>query len=128
MTTQRRRILIVDDDPLQVGLLGRQLANTGIAASIEGHTSTAAALASLATAIGPDTLVMLDLNMPETDGIVFLRQLAASGFSGSVVLVSGEDERIIETAARLAAAYRIDVLGSLVKPVPPSCLQAMLRR
>ena len=128
MNTHTRRILIVDDDPLQVGLLRRQILRTGIAASVEGHTVAAAALASLAAADAPETLVMLDLNMPDTDGIVFLRRLAEAGFEGGVVLVSGENERIIETAARLAAAYCIDVLGSLVKPVPPSCLQAMLRR
>ncbi|MBV2264155.1 MAG: EAL domain-containing protein [Thauera sp.] len=70
MSTPSRRIPIVDDDPLQVRLLGRQLADTGIAASIEGHT-VAAALASLGTADDPDTLVMLDLNMPDIDGLVF---------------------------------------------------------
>ena len=50
MNTHTRRILIVDDDPLQVGLLRRQIQRTGIAASVEGHTVAAAALASLAAA------------------------------------------------------------------------------
>ncbi|TXH79148.1 EAL domain-containing protein [Thauera aminoaromatica] len=70
MSTPSRHIPIVDDDPLQVRLLGRQLADTGIAVNIEGHT-VAAALASLGTPDDPDTLVMLDLNMPDIDGLAF---------------------------------------------------------
>ena len=58
MNTHTRRILIVDDDPLQVGLLRRQIQRTGIAASVEGHTVAAAALASRAAAAAPVTRVI----------------------------------------------------------------------
>ncbi len=46
-------------------------------------------------------LVLVDLNMPAMDGIIFMRRLADQGYSGAVAIVSSADERVLETAAKL---------------------------
>ena len=67
---------------------------------------------------------MLDLNMPEMDGIEFVRHLVGLHYQGSLILVSGEDERMLRTAEKLVRAHNIPILGYLHKPVKPEALVA----
>jgi EAL domain-containing protein (putative c-di-GMP-specific phosphodiesterase class I) len=64
--------------------------------------------------------------MPEMDGVELVRHLVRIGYAGSLVLVSGEDDRILQTAEKLAKAHRLRVLGALHKPVSPDQLRQML--
>lgn len=120
------RILLVDDDPFALKLLAHQLAQMGMVV-IETATSGQHALEILIRKQA-DTgdLVFLDLNMPEMDGVEFMRHLAALRFPGHLVLVSGEDRRILETATFLARTHRLNVLGHLQKPVQPAALKILL--
>ncbi len=119
-------VLLVDDEPFQLKLLQRQLAQNGITGTI-GCDATAA-LRRMDEAEAPPELVFLDLNMPDMDGVEFLRQLVKREYNGGLVLVSGEDERILDTASRLASAHRLNVLGHLHKPVDPGALTTLLHR
>ncbi|MHB1298317.1 MAG: EAL domain-containing response regulator [Gemmatimonadaceae bacterium] len=122
-----RTILVVDDEPMI--LLGmRKLLGTLGYANVETAESARAAIETMDAGQGtlPD-LVMLDLNMPEVDGMEFARGLVARGYRGHLLLVSGEDERIVRTVNQLIRAHGIDVLGQLQKPVSREGLEALLR-
>ncbi|MBW7933647.1 MAG: EAL domain-containing response regulator, partial [Gemmatimonadaceae bacterium] len=120
-------ILLIDDDPLQLKLLARTLNGLGYT-SLLGCSSAAAALSALNAPNRDIGLILLDLNMPGVDGVAFLKLLAERRAEIPVVLVSGEDERLVETAARFAAAQDIKVIGTLPKPVWPAELRAVLER
>jgi CheY-like chemotaxis protein len=105
------KIALVDDEPFMLKLLGRMLENLGCAA-LSGHVGGRAALDAFAAA-GPPDLILLDLNMPEMDGIEFVRHLVETRYAGSLILVSGEDERMLQAASKLVRAHQIRVLGHL---------------
>lgn len=118
-------ILLVDDDPFMLKLLAHQLAQFGlgdVTACERGHD----ALVVVEARRGDIELIFCDLQMPKMDGVEFVRQLVRIGFKGRLVLVSGEDARILQTAEKLAKAHKLDVLDSLQKPVSPAQLQQIL--
>lgn len=121
------RILLIDDEPFQLKLLARQLVNLG-QNSVETCTTGQEALRLLDALPTNQWLIFLDLNMPDMDGVEFIRQLVARDYHGALALFSGEDERILEMAVRLGRAHHLTVLGHLHKPIQPEVLQVVLER
>ena len=117
--------LLVDDHPFALKLLARQLAQLG-------HTAVTLceraqdALSLLENQLDEYGLVFCDLQMPGMDGVEFVRHLARIGFQGSLVLVSGEHGRVLQTVQKLAQAHNVHILTALPKPVSSERLrQAM---
>lgn len=121
------KILILDDEPFMLKLLARMLMNHGFPLVTCCETGEEALRLVDDAASRPD-LIMLDLNMPGMDGIEFVRYLVERNFSGSLVLVSGEGERMLRTAEKLVQAHKIPILGYLQKPVQPDALLMLLSR
>lgn len=70
--------------------------------------------------------IFCDLQMPEMDGIEVIRHLADINCNAGVVLVSGEDQRILETAHSIAQVRGLNLIGSLTKPVSVESLFQLL--
>ncbi len=119
------RILIVDDESFARKFLRHQLAQLGCD-DVLAFERAAEALEEVRRAPDAVQLIFLDLQMPERDGVEFVRLLAGIGYAGGLVLLSGEDERIIESVRRLAEAHQLDVRAALHKPVSPSRLRTAL--
>ena len=114
------QILVVDDE---IGI--RELLSEIL--SDEGHqvllAESAGAARSLRERQRPD-LVLLDIWMPDTDGITLLKEWSASGrLSMPVVMMSGHGT--VETAVEVT---RIGALDFLEKPIALQRLLATVRR
>jgi EAL domain-containing protein (putative c-di-GMP-specific phosphodiesterase class I) len=73
-------------------------------------------------------VIILDLGMPETDGVELLRFLADERVAARILIVSGFDDKILDAANRLGAARGLTMAGVLRKPVLLEDLTHMLRK
>lgn len=121
------RALIVDDDKLMLAVLSDQLEDLGIK-SVSTAQSGSDALASLARMTPPPEVVMCDLNMPGGDGFQFMEQLGTRQYKGGVILVSGMDDRTLNSASLMARFHRLNILAALHKPVQAAELSAALAK
>ena len=113
------RILIVDDHPLTRDALAGLLAQNGF--DVVGQASGGEEAIAIARELQPD-LVLLDLSMPEMDGLTALPLIRdVSPASEIVVLTASEDEDNLLGAIRAGAA------GYLLKSEPPERIVGFLR-
>lgn len=119
------KILALDDDPFMLKLIEKMLATMGYSSVV----TCEGGLAALELIGNPDNspdLILLDLNMPKMDGLEFVRHLVERHYIGSIILVSGEDERMQQAAEKLARAHKITVLGHLHKPATAAGLAELV--
>ena len=123
---QQTSILVVDDDILMQNVIKAALENMGFRrVQIEENGNAALACLNAEHSI---ELVLLDLQMPEMDGIRFMRQLAESRPDIDVILASGQRGRLLSTAISLGRSMGLNVLGALQKPLQLKSLQALLEK
>src|SRR5262245_38171630 len=113
------RTLIVDDHPLTREALAGLLAQNGF--DVVGQARSGVDAIAQAEALKPD-LVLLDLSMPDMDGLTALPRIRdAAPEAEVVVLTASEDEH------NLLAAIRSGAAGYLLKSEPPERIVTFLR-
>jgi EAL domain-containing protein (putative c-di-GMP-specific phosphodiesterase class I)/ActR/RegA family two-component response regulator len=118
------RLLIVDDEISMGTLIGRVAKGCGFDTK---HAPTAQQGLELIASWQPTHLV-LDLQMPDTDGIELLRHLAALRCSARIIIASGHGSQVLNTAHRLGIERGLAIEGVLPKPFEASELRALLGR
>ncbi len=111
-------VLVVDDDPLLLGILESYCKKIGVVETTTAEDG-AAALAAVDADNASFDLACCDLNMPNLDGIAFLSRLSERGFDGGVIIISSEHDAIRKTAEDFAGEAGLNILGSLRKPFDP---------
>jgi EAL domain-containing protein (putative c-di-GMP-specific phosphodiesterase class I) len=109
------RVMIVDDDAMTLRVMSHLLGALGVKDPLTAGDGQQA-LEYIDGSARPD-VIFSDLNMPGLDGVEFFRHLSERGVAASIVLISGEDKRILETAKTLGAAHDLQVVGTLQKPI-----------
>lgn len=116
------RLLLIDDEPALAEFLANAARETGFEPVI---TSEDWQFRDEFLANRPN-MVALDLGMPGMDGIELLRFLAEQDFRSPVLIVSGFDRRVLESAFRLGEALGLAMAGPLEKPVRLEQLENLL--
>ena len=120
-----QRALLVDDDKFMLTVLTDMLEDLGVQSVATAGSGTEAALAFDRMQPPPD-LILCDLKMPGGDGFQFMEMLASRKFAGGVVLVSGMEARVLNSASLMARFHHLNMLATLNKPVSAPALGAAL--
>ncbi|HUB14601.1 MAG TPA: EAL domain-containing protein [Acetobacteraceae bacterium] len=121
MTT---RVLVFDDD----AAIGRLVARVARMAGMDAAAVTNASAFAERLRTHTPQIVLLDLQLGETDGVEQLRLLAERQFNGLLVLMSGFDPRVLSTARALGQSLGLKVEAVLEKPLRVGELEQVLER
>ena len=113
------RTLIVDDEPLAVERVQVICAELP-AVSVVGTASDGAAALRLAEKLEPD-LVLLDMTMPELDGLGVAQRFAAQEQAPVVIFVTAHDHFAVE-------AFDLEAVDYVLKPVSAERLERAIER
>ena len=113
MPSTRPRLAIVDDEQGICDMLGRIAEECGFAV-FTANSSSVFLESARHTAF---EFVILDLHMPDGDGVEVLRALAADACTAQILLISGIDGSVLDSAFRLGQERGLDMVGVIPKPI-----------
>lgn len=123
----RFRALIVEDHDFQRQIAARVLSGCGSIEVIEAGDGTRA-LELIDTSSTAIDLILCDLNMPNMDGLAFLRHIGERGSKSSVVLASALNPSILRAVELMAKSYGLRILGVVAKPLSRAKLLPLILR
>ena len=116
---EKLRTLIVDDEPLAVERMQVICARLDDL-HVVGTASDGAQALRLVEALSPD-LILLDMTMPEVDGLSVAKALARQAKRPAIVFVTAHDNYAVE-------AFDLDAVDYVLKPVKPERLERAIQR
>ena len=116
------KLLVIDDEPQLGEFLATIARETGFDTDV---TTDDGDFRSRFLDQRPE-MVALDLGMPGMDGVELLRFLAEQQFKKPVLIVSGFDRRVLESAFRLGEALGLNMAGPIEKPMRADLLERTL--
>ncbi|MCA1653581.1 MAG: response regulator [Sphingomicrobium sp.] len=117
------KLLLIDDEPALAAFLADAARMSGFEAIIATDDE---AFKSLFQADRPQ-MVALDLGMPGMDGVELLRFLAGEDYRLPVLIISGFDRRVLESAFNLGEALGLRMAGPLEKPTRLEDIEQLLK-
>lgn len=121
------RVLVIDDQQHVITWVRNVLKKMGIT-EVTDVCDGRDALAAVTAPGAWFDLILCDLNMPERDGIETIRTFGALGLESGIVIMSVEEERVIEKAGMLAGVQGLRIAGTIQKPLTAAKLTPILRR
>lgn len=125
MTLSARNVLLVVDDDSELLAL---IAEIGKRCGYAVVTADSSAAFRQAVATAQPSLVLLDLQMADMDGVEGLRHLAAASAKADVLLMSGMDNKVLATARQFGVSLGLRMVDALQKPVRMQQLETLLNK
>ena len=109
----KNRVLVIDDDA-RIGRIVQRVANklrvdTSVIDNPDLFESTYLRY--------QPNIIFLDLQMPRLDGVELLRKLAENDCKAAIILMSGMDKSVLETAIKFGQSLSLQMVGTLSKPM-----------
>ena len=122
MTTDKPILLVVDDEPelVEFATLGAENVGYLVYSATNGQD-----FKQTFQSQNP-SLILMDVAMPDIDGVELIEWLQGAGSQTPIVLMSGYGEKMLSWAQTLAADMGIPVVATLNKPFTLEELQTIL--
>ena len=120
----RSTLLIVEDQELLAESMAIVADDLGWKAATAGSVR---AVERILEVRHPAVLV-LDLGLPDGDGVELLRYLSGIKYQGAILIVSSCDDSILESCSFLAEQLGLRVSGRARKPISATLFASMLRQ
>ncbi|HEX4507405.1 MAG TPA: response regulator [Alphaproteobacteria bacterium] len=115
-------MLIIDDEP-DIGAILKYIAED---CGYEASATLSADEFKAAYKNFKPTAVVVDLALPNTDGIELFRWLADQGCTLPILILSGFDDKVLESAKLLGEARGLRICGTVTKPMDIKGVRGML--
>jgi len=115
-------ILAIDDEQAFLDIIEKVAKSCGFLVT----TTTDPAVFQAELSTRPPSVVLLDLQMPDSDGIELLHALADAKSRAKVILMSGFDPRVLALARGIGHDLELDMGEALQKPLRPAGLRQLL--
>ncbi|WP_161990560.1 EAL domain-containing protein [Candidatus Methylobacter oryzae] len=126
MKINELNILVVEDDSFQRQVLGTMLRSLGVENITEANNGKQALDIIRAPNTSPINVALCDLNMPEMDGMEFLRHLGEEQHSIAIIISSSLDSKLLTSVAKMVKMYGIRLLGTIEKPITLANVKELL--
>ncbi len=115
------RVVAIDDDKLYLELLNEftklfELDFIGFTSFSEFDLNT----------LTHSDLLLVDIYMPNDDGLDVLMSVGKSGFTGNVAIMSGATSDILDSVANLVESLNVNLCGKLSKPFKVSDFKSLI--
>ena len=121
----RPRVIVVDDDAMIRELV------CSVAETAECAAAPAGSIRELEGILGTASmadLIILDLDLGDTDGVSVLRRLHERLCKAPIIIVSGCHDRVVRSAVEFGRSLGLDMLPPLAKPFEYGQIQGVVRR
>lgn len=122
MTGPKNRLLIVDDEPAICTIIRRVAEPLGFQVEILHDSGE---FVQTLQEFRP-SLLILDLKMPGSDGVQLLQRVEEVHAETQVIVISGMEQRVLNTAEKLGRSRGLKMLGVLQKPLQRADLELRL--
>ncbi|MBI3512876.1 MAG: EAL domain-containing response regulator [Proteobacteria bacterium] len=116
------RLLILDDEVA----VGRLLVRVAERAGWEARSTATAGEFQVQVGVDRPDAIMLDLHLGDADGIEQLRFLHGRGYDGTIVLMSGFADRVLDAARELGTSLGLTISAIVAKPATIEEIEAVL--
>ena len=115
-------LLVIDDEPDIARFIGTVAEGLGYEVTV---TTEADQFIDAYNGKNPDVIVV-DVVMPNIDGIELVKYLAQAGCAARVLVISGYTERYLDNTKALGEAFGLSSITAMRKPIELNQLEAFL--
>jgi CheY-like chemotaxis protein len=109
----RGKLLVIDDELAITALIKRIAESCGF----EVFATSDPEIFKQQVRTDPPDLICFDLAMPEVDGIELMRFLSSEQCRSKLLIMSGSEPQLLQSALRLGEALGLPIAGTVPKPL-----------